>query len=157
METIIIISDQNKRYCKTRIDETKADGTNEVIFKKVDKSPTGKQRRLQWLWNTEVALSGIGPDDDKNDVHIRAKYQFARPILLRDDEIYGVIDAYFHETVQNAEERGALIKEFARDYIHTEKLNKKQRAEYLTEFQKYWTFKGVNLTDPAAQGLDLTK
>jgi hypothetical protein len=48
----------------------------------------------------------------------------------------------------------AYIKEFASQYISTERLSRKQRAEYLTEFQRYWIGKGVDLTDPASQGLD---
>ena len=157
MKEIILSSESNKNYCLTWIKEKALDGKHTVILKKTDKSPTAAQRRLQWLWNSEVAMSGLGSDDDKMDVHIRAKYQFCRPILLRDNEIYGAIDTYFHDTVKNAENKAELIKEFARDYISTEQLTRKQRTEYLTEFQRFWLNKGVNLTNPEMQGVDLKK
>jgi len=46
------------------------------------------------------------------------------------------------------------MKVFASQYISTERFTRKQRAEFLTDFQNYWTGKGVELTDPSLQGLD---
>ena len=155
MKTLVIDSDQKKAYCRTMIEEMPIDGSKTVIFKNTDQSPTAKQRRLQWLWCTETAQSGLGQDDDKESVHIRAKMMFAHPILMRDDEVYPVLYDTFKNAVKTSENYALYIKEFANQYISTERLTKRQRAEYLTEFQRYWVAKGVNLTDPSLQGLDL--
>lgn len=157
MDTIIIDSERQKRYCRTRLDEIDISGSNTVIFKKTDTSPTARQRRLQWLWCGEIAVSGLGQDDDKDSVHIRAKWMFARPILLRDDEVFQVIYETFMKTVKGSAAYAEYCRIFTDQYISTEKLTKRQRAEYLTEFQRYWIGKGVNLTDPSLQGVDLSK
>lgn len=159
MKEIILISDQTKRYCKTMIDEMKIDGTETVIFKKTDKTPTAKQRRLQWMWAGEVASSGLGMDDDKNDVHTRAKWMFLRPILKRDDDVFPIIYRSFIQAIKDHDEDIKIIyrKKFTEQYMSTELITRHQRAEYLTEFQKYWIKKGANLSDPALQGIDLNK
>jgi len=147
-KTIIIDSEMQKNYCRTMIDQIKLDGKSAVVFKKTDMSPTARQRRLWWLWCGEVSMSGLGQDDDKNEVHIRAKLMFVHPILMRDDEVYPVLYSTFKETVKTSENYALYIKDFANQYISTERLTKHQRAESLKEFQLYWTGKGVNLTDP---------
>ena len=157
MKQITIDSKRSKRYCQSLIAELPEDGTNTVTIKKTDMSPTARQRKLQWLWNTEVALSGIGGDSTKENVHIRAKWMFARPILLRDDEIFSIIyDAFVKVTAEydNAT-RADMTRKFSDEYIHKETMTRKQRAEYLTSFREYWDEKGVELTDPRMQGVDL--
>ena len=156
MKEIILSNKQQQAYCQTWIKEAVLDGSKTVVLKSTDKSSTSKQRRLNWLWCDQVSKSGLGSNDDKNNVYIGAKWRFARPILLRDDDIYATIDTYFLDTVKNAENRSELIKQFANQYISVENMTRKQRAEYLTEFQKYWVVRGVNLTDPAMIGVDLT-
>lgn len=159
MRSVIIKSDQNKRYLKSLIDEIPLDGGTTVDIKKTAQDSTSAQRRLQWMWNGEVAQSGLGRNDTKDGVHLTAKWMFARPILLRDDEVFGAIYAGFFEVIVDhpADIQRKYIKQFTRQYISTEGMSKKQRAEYLTEFQRYWVGKGVNLTDPALQGVDLNK
>lgn len=157
MKTIIIDSEQRRKYCLTMLNEMTVDGSMTVIFKKTDASSTARQRQLQWKWYTEVATSGLGQDDDKSAVHIRAKMMFAHPILMRDDEVYPVLYNTFKKAVKTSENYAAYIKEFADQYISTERLTKAQRAEYLREFQRFWIGNGAELTDPALQGLDLNK
>lgn len=139
------------------IDEAPADGSVTVEIKKTAMDSTAKQRRLQWLWYTEVANSGLGQDDDKAAVHIRAKWQFARPIWLRDDEVFGIIYNEFIKTITGSVTYSEFCRDFAKRWISTESMARKQRAEYLTEFQRYWIGKGVELTDPSLQGVDLSK
>ena len=155
MKTIIIDSDRQKTFCQTMLSELPVDGSMTVTIKNTAVDPTAKQRRLQWLWNTEVAHSGLGQDDDKEAVHVRAKWMFCRPILLRDDSFFGLIYKKFMEVVAGKETKPELCQIFAQDYISTEKLNRKQRSEYLQEFQRFWVSKGCNLTEPSLQGLDL--
>lgn len=155
MKTFILENEKRKTFVLNLIQEMPVDGSMTVITKKTDLSSTAKQRRLQWLWNTEVAASGLGQDDTKNAVHVRAKYMFARPILLRDDEVFGAVYAGFSEMVEQVETgtRADMWLAFTRDFVSTERMTRAQRAEYLTEFQRYWTGKGVELTDPDTQGL----
>ncbi len=159
MKEIIINSERQRRYVKSLIDEMKIDGENVVIIKKIDKSSTSAQRRLQWLWNHEISISGLGQDDTKETVHTRAKWQFARPILLRDSETFGAIFCGFEMIIKDydPEVKKRCYMEFSRDYISTESMTMKQRAEFLTDLQGYWIRKGVNLTLPAMQGVDLNK
>lgn len=159
MKTHTIDSEREKVLTINLIKEMPVDGSCEVITKKVDKSSTAKQRRLQWKWNTEVAESGLGRDDTKAGVHLTAKWLFARPILLRDDEVYGATDSGFFEVIKDHPEdiKKDYIKQFASQYISTESMTRKQRAEYLTDFQRYWAGKGVNLTDPDDYGRNLLR
>ena len=136
------------------LEEMSIDGSKTIIIKNTDISSTAKQRRLQWLWSSEIARSGLGQDDTKEDVHIRAKLMFAHPILMRDDEVYPLLYNAFKETVKTSENYAFYIKDFANQYISAERLSRKQRAEYLRDIQAYWTDKGANLTDPSLQGLD---
>lgn len=154
MKSILINSDRQKTYAKSLIDEMPAMGTYIVEIKQVDESSTAKQRRLSWLWFSEVAASGLGKNDTKEGVHLTAKWQFARPILLRDDELFGMIYEKFIEVVTGSATYVEFCRAFSDQYISTERMTRKQRAEFLTDFQRYWTRKGVNLTDPATQGLD---
>lgn len=157
MKSIIVKSDQNKAYAKSLIDEMPLDGSMTVEIKKTPNDSTAKQRRLQWLWYTEVSQSGLGQDDTKEDVHVRSKMKFAHPILMRDDEVYPILYSTFQKAVKPSNNYALYIKDFATQYISTERLNRKQRAEYLTEFQRFWIMKGVELTNPETQGLDLSK
>jgi len=156
MKSIIINSNSQKTYAVNLILEMPVDGTYTVEIKKTDDSSTAKQRRLNWLWCTEVAASGLGRDDTKEAVHITAKWMFARPILLRDNGVFGAIYEGFSVMVQDLTEqdRKEFWREFTEYYISTEQMTRQQRAEYLREFEMYWRGKGVDLTDPAMQGLD---
>jgi len=154
MIQIVMDSERQKRYSKSLIDEMKIDGSKTIVIKNTDMSSTSKQRRLQWLWNTEISQSGLGQDDTKESVHTRAKLMFAHPILMRDDEVYPLLYNAFKEAVKTSENYALFIKDFAEQYISTERLSRKQRAEYLKDIQNYWTEKGVELTDPSLQGLD---
>lgn len=154
MKEIIIDSLLKKTYCKTKIDEMPEDGSETVVFKKTDKSPTARQNRLMWLWNNDVANSGLGSNDTKDGVHLTAKWQFCRPILLRDCDVFPILYNHFMKVTELAESRAVLAREFTNQYISTTRLNKAQKSEYLTEFNRFWIGKGVCLTDPSLQGLD---
>ena len=49
------------------------------------------------------------------------------------------------------------MKWFISHYVQTEKFNKSQQAEYLTDVQKYWVGKGVNLCEPNDYGKNLLR
>jgi len=153
--SITLESERKLAYCMTMLQQLPVDGSKTITFSDTDESSTARQRRLQWMWNGEVAKSGLGSDDDKDSVHVRAKWMFARPILLRDDSVFPIIYKAFMDAVKNAENRSFHVMEFTERHISTEQMTKQQRAEYLTEFQRYWTSKGVCLTDPSLQGVEL--
>lgn len=157
MKTIIITSDQQQRYALSLVGELPIDGTMEVIVKKVDKSSTAKQRRLRWMWMGEIANSGLGRYDTKETVDLACKWQFALPILKRDDVLFGEIYNFFIETVKDYPNFGKCCKQFCTQYVFVKNMTVRQHAEYLTDLQRYWTQKGVSLTDPETQGVDLEK
>jgi len=158
MNNILLNSEQKKKYCQTLISELPPDGSKEVCIRNATSSISSKQMRTRWMWMDEVAKSGLGSDDLKRDVDIRAKWMFARPILLRDNETFPLVYKYFMEQVKGSVNYSEYCKVFSDEYISVSKqLNRRQTAEYLTEFQRYWLDKGVNLTDPSLIGLDLSK
>ena len=155
MKTVIINSPQSKLYALSLVGEILVDGKTEVVFKQVDMSSTAKQRRLRWMWATEVAHSGLGRHDTKEGVDLGAKWQFARPILLRDDDMFGTIYNHFMELVTGTDVFAESCRKFTTQYISVERMTKHQAVEYLTEYQRFWIGKGVELSDPTSQGLDL--
>lgn len=155
MKTIIIDSERQKTYAYNLIAEMPLDCSFEVITKKVDKKLTTKQRGLWFCWCRDVAQSGLGQHDTVDAVHNAAKWQFVRLILLRDDEVFGMLYEKFMETVTGSPRYSEFCQKFSRDYISTEKLNRYQRAESLTEFKRYWLHKGVNLANPDDYGKGL--
>lgn len=115
-----------------------------------DKS--SRQRGLQWLWNTDVANSGKGGEheDTKEGVHLVSKYRWAIPILIRDDPFFADIHAVWVQLYGKDKER---MEWFTDTQVHTEKFNSTQMAEFLTEYQKHYVMRGVELSDPEDQKL----
>jgi len=160
MKTIIIKNDQAKIYTCNLVEELPADGTMTVQIKKTDKSSTGRQQRLRFLWFSEVAASGLGKSDTKQGVELDAKWIFARPIWIRDDEDFGKIYNFFMKTIDeyrftDPDLHAASCKKFTANWISIQRMSRWQHAEFLTDFQRYWQDKGVELTLPEMQGVDL--
>lgn len=105
---------------------------------------TAQARGVQWMWYTEVANSGIGRRDNKDDVHADAKYKFARPILMRDDEDFAFL---WPEIEARCEGDPEKIRYAVDHFISTEGEGF-PIGEYLTDFERYWRQQGVNLTIP---------
>ena len=153
---ITLDSDRQKRYTKSLIDQIEPDGAMTVVVKKTDKSPTARQMRLRWLWMDEVAKSGIGRFDTAFDVDLGAKYQFAIPILLKDDDIFYMLYDHFTKTIEAYVNKSELVKSFCERHVSISKLmTRRQQAQYLTNFQMYWDSKGVGLTNPDDLKVDL--
>lgn len=148
-ENYILISDQVASNAITRIMELPADGKTKVTISDTG-SKTVRQRGLQWIWYTDVARSGLGDEDTKEEVHIKSKYRFARPILLRDSEEFADIWNYWISKYKDNAER---MRWFIDKQIHTEQLDRQQMAEYLTEFQQYHLQRGFELTNPDDKSL----
>ena len=157
IKTVIIDSPQQKLYALSLVGEIPVDGTQEVVFKNVDTSYTAKQNRLRWLWSTEVSRSGLGSNDTKTGVDLTAKWAFARPIWLRDCEMFSEIYNHFMKTVRGSDRFSEYCKQFAGQYISVSRMTKRQSWEYLTDFEKFWNSKGLALTDPRDCGLNRDK
>ena len=129
-----------------KISCVECDGKTMVVISGA-KSKSVKQRGLQWLWYTNVAESGIGGkyEDTKKGVHLVSKYRWAIPILVRDDPNFCDLYHAWFELHANDDERKIW---FVEEHVHTEKFTTSQMAEFLTDFQRYYLDKGVNLADP---------
>ena len=144
-ENFIINSDQVKANLIERIDSIPTDGKTKVSIS-ASGSKSAKQRGLQWKWFTEVSQAGIGGkhEDTKEGVALLAKWRWAIPILIRDDEFFADLFAVYRDKWNDDEAR---MRYFIDVYVHTEQFNTSQMAEFLTEFQKHYS-PLVNLTDP---------
>ena len=127
------------------------DGKIKVTFSDVG-TKSAKQRGLEWQWYTEVAEAGIGGahEDSKEGVHLVSKWRFAVRIQQRDDSFFAEL---YDGWCRKNEGDSSKIMWFIDQQVKTEKFDTAQMAEYLTEFQRYYLRKGINLTDPEFRGL----
>jgi hypothetical protein len=154
-QTFNLISDQVKANCIQYVHNLPADGKLKVTIAGIG-SKTDRQRALDWLWDHEIFESGIGhADPDVETVHARSKWMFARPILMRDDELFRGIFDYFLRNYGMSKEKGSAYRlEFANDYISTQKMSIGQVSEYMKAKQMYWLMEGVELTNPDVFGYE---
>lgn len=127
------------------------DGKVKVTFSDAG-TKSSKQRSLDWKWNSEIAESGIGGrwEDTKEGVHLVCKWRFAVRILQRDDSFFSDL---YDEWCRRHEGDDKAIMWFIDKHVSTEDFTVSQQAEYMTEKQRYYSGKGVNLTDPEFRGL----
>lgn len=126
-----------------RLLEIELDGGKKCVISDT-RNKSNQARGVQWMWYTEVAKSGIGRFDQKEDIHREAKWMFARPILLRDDETF----RYIWPTIE-AECKGDPNKmRYAVDHFISTEVEGFKIGEFLTDFERYWRGHGVNLTIP---------
>lgn len=150
-QTFNLISHEVKANCIHFIHQLQADGKLKVSISGIG-TKSDRQRALDWRWDDEILKSGIGHDDSTTEmVHARNKWLFARPILLRDDELFRSIFQHFVKTYGNDSE--SCIR-FAKDWISTEKMTVSQVSEYMTNKQRYWLQAGVELTNPDDYGIE---
>lgn len=117
---------------------------NDNWFVRVDQKRPARseaQRRLWWLWVTDISRH---EHDEKADVHDRCKYRFLRPVLIRDDES-GVLDrlwATIEQTSDPAQIHAAM------SLFHLSDPNVKQMAEILTDMEHWMVLRGVPFRHP---------
>ena len=107
-------------------------------------SKSARQRGLQFRWYTDVVNSGFGSWDNKDDLHTASKWKFARPILLRDDELFGAV---WPELEKAFMQDKRTMKWISEHFLSTEGEGFAMH-EYLSDFERYWRDKGVALTIP---------
>ena len=86
----------------------------------------------------------MGSYDTKEDVHRAAKWRWAVPILLRDDEIFAHVWPALKEKYQ---ENPEIMKWVVDEMVSTEG-DGFAIGEYLTDFRLYYEGEGVALTQP---------
>ena len=145
-ESYIIANEAVKVNTCLRIKDIVADGKTQITISDAA-GKSARQRGLDWLWNTDIAKSGIGGEheDTKEGVHLVSKYRWAIPIMVRDNPFFSDLYDLFIDKYGKDPERMMF---FVENQVHTEKFNVSQMAEYLTEKQRYYLGKGVSLTDP---------
>lgn len=108
---------------------------------------TDRQNKLQRQWMNEISLQ-LG-DQTAEEVRGFCKLTIGVPIRRRDDEVY-------------AEKYDRLIKPLPyeaklemmmepMDFPVTRDMTTKQKTEYLDAVHKYWSARGIILTDPEAR------
>lgn len=143
METIFLGSQSAKLKAIKIIEDCEINGAYKVVISDT-KDKSVQCRGLQWMWNTEVADSGMGSYDTKEDVHRAAKWKWAVPILLRDDENFNYIWPELLKLYRKDQEK---IKYIADTFVSTEGRDF-QIGEYLTDFERYYRGHGIDLTIP---------
>lgn len=150
-ETFNLINYEVRKNAINRIMDIDADGKIKVTISNVG-SKSSRQQGLDWKWDGEIFKSGIGwVDETVEETHARSKWMFARPIQLRDNELFQGIYGHFMKVHGNDPKK---CLEFAKDYISTQTMSVNQAAEYMTNKQRFWIEKGVQLTEPSLYGLD---
>ena len=143
VEHFFLGSNYGKLKLISRINELPIDGSIKATLTPT-KSKSVRRRGLQWLWYTETAESGIGAYDTKNDVHRAAKWKWAVPILLRDDEEFCEI---WPELLHLFEKDPEKMKYIVDNFVSTEGTGF-AIGEYLTDYERYYREHGVPLTIP---------
>jgi len=150
-EDYILVNEAVKLNACLHIKNIVADGKVMVTIHNAG-NKSARQRGLQWRWYTDVVGSGIGGKHEasKESVHIASKYLWAIPIFIRDDPFFADLHAIYVQLYGKDPER---MRWYADSQVHTEKFTSSQMAEFLTEFQRYYIDKGVELTNPDDQKL----
>lgn len=147
MKTTLHIDSNHKVISAIKlIEELPVDGSHEVIIQEYSENRSAKQRRLQWLWNTEI---GNHMGLSKDEVHYMMKEKFAVPIFIRDDEGY----AEMVESVKAVRKAGMnkeadRIKRIIVENTSTEDFTVKQCTEYLKDMEHYASEIGATITFP---------
>jgi hypothetical protein len=103
-----------------------------------------EQNKLQRLWCNEVAEQ-LG-DRSPEDVRAQTKLEVGVPILrAEDDEFCEAYDANIKDLPY--EIKIACMKEPI-DFPVTRRMNVSQKKRFLDEMHRFWTEKGLQLTDP---------
>lgn len=150
-ESFCLINKNVRNNAIMRINELECNGKLKITISNSG-SKSGKQRSLNWKWNDEVARSGKGGkhEDTKTGVHMVAKYRWAIPILQRDDPLFADLYGLWVKLYGKNQER---MLWFVSEQVHTENMTVHQVAEFLTDFQRYYSGLGIELTNPDDKGL----
>jgi hypothetical protein len=115
-------------------------------------SKSSRQRGYEWILYEAIAKSGKGGkhEDEKNGVHMVCKYRFAVPLFIRDDSFFAELWTIYRQLYGKDPER---MEWYVAEFVHTERFNTSQMAEYLTELINYYTARGFELPEPSDKKL----
>ena len=145
-QTIIIRDTQTKQHASNLVATMPHDPPHEVVIREHIKSRSDAQRRLQWLWNTEIGnYLGLS----KNEAHYNMKEAYAVPIFTRDDKGY----LQMVNAVKNVRRKGLnadadTLKRKIVELTSTTDFNIKQMSEYLHDMEMHAASIGCPLTFP---------
>lgn len=144
--TIIIRDTQTRDNASKIVSNVPVDVPHEVAVRPHVKDRSAAQRRLQWLWNTEVG-NHLGSSKDKT--HYDFKEKFAVPMFTRDDKEY----AQMVESIKAVRKTGQNkiaddLKKWIIEHTSTTKFNKTQMSEYLTDIENFALEIGAPITFP---------
>lgn len=131
---------------KIELDKIELDGKTQVVISNTG-SKSSRQRGYEWTLYEAIAKSGLGGkhEDEKNGVHMVCKYRFAVPVFIRDDAFFAELWGVYRQLYEKDPER---MEWYVAEFVHTEKFNSSQMAEYLTELINYYTARGFELPEP---------
>lgn len=145
-----IRSPEVRKKALEAVSQIRGDDDMDVIIKPHVKDKSVAQRGLQWQWYKDVCRSGLGDTDDEQLLHLRSKYQFAVPIMLRIDETFAAIWPELFERFKSDKEKLMYVVD---QFVSTERKDF-PISEYLENFQRWWLDKGVELTNPDDRGIE---
>lgn len=130
MDKFILNSDSVRANCIAFLSQIPSDGSKEVTINDVKEKRSQGQRRLQWMWYTDIAKEQGYQPEFIRDYYMR---KFAVRIFYRDD-INGSADTL--DAIRDLKARGmnehyeALIHGFVKN-ISSNSFSVKQNKEYL--------------------------
>lgn len=150
-KTFSLASLNSMKAAKVYLEGVIPNGKIKVVFSDAG-TKSVKQRGLQWMGYEDKAKSGIGGrfSDTKQNCDLEAKYRFAIPIFVRDDEKFAALYLMYCNKYEGNQE---MMLYFVDQHVHTEKFNTSQMAEFLTEFRNDCILSGIELREPEFNGL----
>jgi hypothetical protein len=114
-----------------------------------DDNRSGGQRRLNWLWNTEIgSYYGYTPEE----MHEYFKKRYLINIKAKDDDFLAIVRAvntYDPESEEYQKAATALARE-----ITTTNLRWKPMSEFLSRIKQFALHEGIPITIPKQDELD---
>jgi hypothetical protein len=128
--------------CKTMLTK----GKLSVTIQKHENSRTDAQRRLIWLWNSQI---GDSLGWTKDEVHFFMKEKFSIPIFTRDNPGFSLmIDSVKQIKISGQLREYINIKAEVIKLVSTNDYNIRQGAEHLTDMERFAADKSITLTHP---------
>lgn len=125
-------------------DSKRLTATIELMDK--NKARSLAQNRLYWQW---VGYLSDKLGDTREELHTRLKWQFLRPIYLRDDrgfaEMMLSVDEY---RSQASKSEFAVLAKGVSSLMSTTKASVKQMSEYMDAIDKFYYAQGYALPKP---------
>jgi hypothetical protein len=151
-KTITIKSNTQKSTAITEIKKLPLEPLHEVVIRKAAEDITARQRRLYWLWQTEIAKCN-GTDSEWEHREYKKKYLIT--IYRRDDpDFESMLQAINNVLKEGHRTDFQRLKEYVLEKTSIMDASKEQMSEYLKLIQVDATMAGVRLTDPELHGMD---